>query len=129
MAAGNEKMDELKAFIDKSVVKIKKLTERILELEEDVGRWGTDQKSATDVRTKEEADYTATLNDYSESLDALEGAIGVLKKQAYARNQAELVQAFLQIGRRRFVSQGVKDKLASFLQLTQPDVKAMPDDK
>jgi len=129
IAASNEKIDELKAHIDKAAVKIKKLTERILELEEDVGRWGTDQKSATDVRSKEEADYTATLNDYSESLDALEGAIGVLKKQAYARNQAELVQALLQVSRQPLVSQKVKETLLSFLQLQQPDVEAMPDDR
>merc|ERR1719336_208439 len=112
IAASVEKMEELTASIDKSAVKIKKLTERIQELDEDVGRWGTDKKSATDVRTKEEADYTATVTDYSESLDALDGAIEVLKKQAYARNQAELVQALLQVGRRRFVSQRVKDTLA-----------------
>merc|ERR1719362_1022307 len=85
IAAGSEKMDELKAVIDKSVVKIKKLTERIQELEEDVGRWESDQKAATNVRAKEESDYTATLTDYSESLDALDGAIAVLKKQSYTR--------------------------------------------
>jgi len=128
IAANNEKMDALKASMDKSAVKIKKLTERIHELDEDVGRWETDQKSATDVRTLEEADYTATLTDYSESLDALNGAIEVLKKQAYARNQAELVQALIQVSRRRFVSQKVKNALTSFVQLQQPDVEAMPDD-
>jgi len=127
--AGNAKMDELKASIDKSSVKIRKLTERIQELEEDVGRWETDQKSATDVRTKEEADYTATLTDYSESLDALDGAIEVLKKQAYTRNQAELVQAFLQVTRQKRISRSAKDALTSFLQMQQPDVEAMPDDR
>jgi len=127
--AGNAKMDELKASIDKSSVKIRKLTERIQELDEDVGRWESDQKSATDVRTKEEADYTATLTDYSESLDALDGAIEVLKKQAYSRNQAELVQAFLQVTRQKRISRSAKDAMTSFLQTQQPDVEAMPDDK
>jgi len=129
IAASNDKMDELKASIDKSAVKIKQLTERIQELDEDVGRWETDQKSATDVRTQEETDYTATLTDYSESLDALNGAIEELKKQAYARNQAELVQALLQVGRRRSVSQKVKTALTSFLHLQQLDVESMPDDQ
>jgi len=127
--AGNAKMDELKASIDKSSVKIRKLTERIQELDEDVGRWESDQTSATDVRTKEEADYTATLTDYSESLDALDGAIEVLKKQAYSRNQAELVQAFLQVTRQKRISRSAKDAMTSFLQTQQPDVEAMPDDK
>jgi len=129
IAASAEKMEELTASIDKSAVKIKKLTERIQELDEDVGRWGTDKKSATDVRTKEEADYTATLTDYSESLDALDGAIEVLKKQAYTRNQAELVQTLLQVRRQKFVSRKIRDALTSFLQLQQPDVKEMPDDR
>merc|ERR1712127_923843 len=121
--------EELTASIDKSGVKIKKLTERIQELDEDVERWESDKKAATDVRTKEETDFSATVTDYSESLDALDGAIEVLKKQAYARNQAELVQTLLQVGRQKLVSNKIKDALMSFLQLQQPDVKEMPDDK
>jgi prefoldin subunit 5 len=129
IAAGVDRMEELTASIDKSGVKIKKLTERIQELDEDVERWESDKKAATDVRTKEEADFSATVTDYSESLDALDGAIEVLKKQAYARNQAELVQTLLQVGRQKLVSNKIKDALMSFLQLQQPDVKEMPDDK
>jgi len=129
IAAGNQKIEELNALIDKKTVEIKKLTERILELEEDVGRWKTDQKSATDVRTMEETDYTATLTDYSESIDAIAGAIAVLKKQAYNRNQAELVQALVQVRSKRHVPLAAKRTLTSFLQLTQPDVEEMPDDQ
>ena len=40
----------------------------------------------------ENADYMATHKDYSESVDALERAIAVLKKQAYDRSQSELMQ-------------------------------------
>ena len=40
----------------------------------------------------ENADYMTTHKDYSESVDALERAIAVLKKQAYDRSQAELMQ-------------------------------------
>jgi len=129
IAAGNQKIDELNALIDKKAVEIKKLTDRILELEEDVGRWKTDQKSATDVRKMEEADYTATLTDYSESIDAIAGAVEVLKKQAYNRNQAELVQALVQVKSKRLVPSTAKKTLTSFLQLTQPNVEAMPDDQ
>jgi len=129
IAAGNQKMEELNALIDKKTVDIKKLTERILELEEDVGRWKSDQKSATDVRTQEESDYTATLTDYSESVDAIAGAIEVLKKQAHNKNQAELVQALVQVRSRRLVPKAAKQTLTSFLQLTQPDVEEMPDDQ
>merc|ERR1719161_742246 len=44
------------------------------------------------VREIEKADYQALHTDYSESVDALERAIAVLKKQAYARPQASLAQ-------------------------------------
>ena len=40
----------------------------------------------------ENADYMATHKDYSESVDALERAVAVLKKQAYDRSQSELMQ-------------------------------------
>ena len=40
----------------------------------------------------ENADYMSTHKDYSESVDALERAIAVLKKQAYDRSQSELMQ-------------------------------------
>jgi len=129
IAAGNQKMEALNALIDKKAVEIEKLTDRILELEEDVGRWKTDQKSASDVRAMEESDYTATLTDYSESIEAIAGAIAVLKKQAYNRNQAELVQAFVQVRSKRLVPQAAKQTLTSFLQMAQPDVEEMPDDQ
>merc|ERR1712224_669533 len=54
---------------------------------------GGDQKAATKIREIEKADYDATHKDYSESVDALERAIAVLKKQAHDRKQAgSLVQ-------------------------------------
>merc|ERR1719428_2404535 len=90
--AGNQKIEKLKAEIEKARVLISQLTDRILELEEDVGRWKKDQKSATTVRDAERADYTATVTDYSESIDAVSQAISVLKKQAYDRKQAALIQ-------------------------------------
>merc|ERR1719364_523414 len=49
-------------------------------------------KAATKVREIEKADYDAAHKDYSESVDALERAIAVLKKQAHDRKQASLAQ-------------------------------------
>merc|ERR1719197_66732 len=67
--AGNQKIETLNAEIEKARVLISQLTDRILELEEDLGRWKKDQKSATTVRDAERADFTATSTDYSESID------------------------------------------------------------
>ncbi|CAK0814683.1 unnamed protein product, partial [Prorocentrum cordatum] len=75
-------MEEQNAAILEYKAHIKELTDRIQELDEDVGRWKKDSKSITDVREMERSDYDTTLQDYSESLDALSGAIAVLKKRS-----------------------------------------------
>merc|ERR1719181_2285424 len=80
--AGNQKIETLNAEIEKARVLISQLTDRILELEEDVGRWKKDQKSSSLVREAERADFTATVTDYTESIAAVQGAIVVLKKQS-----------------------------------------------
>jgi hypothetical protein len=68
------------------------LTKEIAELDEDITIWKGDIKAATKVREIEKADYDALHKDYSESVDALQRAIAVLKKQAYDRKQASFVQ-------------------------------------
>merc|ERR1719409_1131525 len=110
--AGNQKIETLNAEIEKARVLISQLTDRILELEEDVGRWKKDEKSATTVRDAERADFTATVTDYTESIDAVSGAINVLKKQARDKTQA----ALLQVHSLKLVPLASKKALTSFLQ-------------
>merc|ERR1719235_1521567 len=103
IAEANEKIEKLNAEIAKATADIDELTARIQELDADIGRWKKDQGSATTIREKEKADFTATLQDYSESLDALERAINVLKKQSADKPQAELFQSLLQVSKSRLV--------------------------
>merc|ERR1719388_778560 len=115
--AGNQKMEMLKAEIEKARVLISKLTDRIQELEEDGGRWKKDEKSATTVRDAERADYTATVTDYTESIDAVSGAINVLKKQTADKAQADLIQSSLiQVSSLKLVPVRAKQTIAAFLQ-------------
>merc|ERR1719353_703415 len=117
ITAGEEKMEMLTAEIQKAAVLISQLTDRILELEEDVGRWKKDEKSATTVRDSERADFTATVTDYTESIDAVTEAISVLKKQAYDKKQADLIQSSLiQVRSLKLVPADSKKTLTSFLQ-------------
>jgi len=109
--AGNAKMESLAAAIEKAAVTIRKLTERILELEEDVGRWQKDKVSAKTVRDAERADYTATVTDYTESIDAVAGAIRVLKAQT-----ADKAQALIQVSSLKLVPAHAKKVLVSFMQ-------------
>ena len=52
-----------------------------------------DIKATTKVHENEKADYDATRTDHSESVDALECAIAVLKKQAHDRKQEGIPMA------------------------------------
>mmetsp|Transcript_17334 Transcript_17334/g.49262 ORF Transcript_17334/g.49262 Transcript_17334/m.49262 type:complete len:681 (-) Transcript_17334:51-2093(-) len=125
--AATEKIEMLSAKIEKAAALIRSLTDRIEELDEDVGRWEKDTKSATEVRNKEAADYAATSVDLGESLDALDGAILTLKKRSSNLAQAEA--ALLQVQSLKMVPASSKRALVAFLQQAQPAVEEMPDDR
>jgi chromosome segregation ATPase len=118
ISVANSDIEQLNANIEQASVNIRKLTDRIDELTEDVGRWNKDSKSIADVRAKEAIDFKSTVLDYGESVDAITGAVSVLKKQAYNRDQAESM--LLQIQRQRLIPTRAKSALASFVQ-RQPD--------
>jgi chromosome segregation ATPase len=93
IAEANERIDVLKADIQKYTADPAGLTKEIAELDADISIWNGDIKAATNVRDIEKSDYDATHKDYSESVDALQRAIAVLKKQAFDRKQkASLAQ-------------------------------------
>jgi hypothetical protein len=87
-----EKIDILKADIEKDINDAKTFTKEIAGHDEDVSVWEGDQKAATKVREIEKADYQAMHKDYTESIDALQRAVAVLKKQAQDKKQASLAQ-------------------------------------
>merc|ERR1712072_1655613 len=88
----DERIAVLKADIQKATAKAAKLTKEIAGLDEDISIWTGDIKATTNVREIEKNDYDTTHKDYSESIDALERAIAVLKKQSHDRKQASLLQ-------------------------------------
>jgi len=108
----NEQIDVLKADIEKYTATAAKLTKEIAEHDEDISVWQGDIKAATKVREIEKADYDATHTDYSESVDALERAIAVLKKQAHDRKQASLIQ----LKKLRLIPDDAKKVIDAFLQ-------------
>merc|ERR1719460_321718 len=84
-----EKIEMLKADIQKYEADAAALAKEIAAHDEDISVWEGDQKAATKVREIENTDYIATHKDYSESVDALERAIVYLKKEAVDRPQAK----------------------------------------
>jgi len=111
----NGKIDMLKADIEKYIATAAKLTKEIAEHDEDISVWTGDQKAATTVREIEKADYDALHQDYSESVDALQRAIAVLKKQAHDRPQASLVQVSA-LNKLSLIPDSAKKAIEIFLQ-------------
>merc|ERR1712073_292007 len=119
IAEANEKIDMLKADIEKYISDAAMLTKEIAGHDDDIAAWTGDKKAATKVRSMEKADYDATHKDYSESIDALERAIGVLKKQAYTRKQASFAQV-ASLQKLNLIPDEAKRTIDAFLQ-QEPD--------
>merc|ERR1719261_1807786 len=111
IAEAEETIEVLKADIEKYTADAAALTEKIAKLDDDISVWEGDVKAATKVREIEKADYDTTHKDYSESIDALERAIGVLKKQDHDRKQA----ALLQVTAQSLIPDDAKRTIESFL--------------
>merc|ERR1719421_1166710 len=82
IAEATEMIEVLKADIQKYTADAELLSKQIAKHEEDITTWTNDQK----------ADYDAAHTDLSESIDALERAIAVLKKQMGDKKQAAFTQ-------------------------------------
>merc|ERR1719460_1682250 len=106
----NAKMEQLAAAIQKAEADAATLSKEIAGLDEDISVWEGDKKASTEVREMENADYMATHKDYSESVDALERAIAVLKKQAFDRTQE-----LMQVNSLKLVPEHAKKVISAFL--------------
>merc|ERR1719401_73369 len=115
----NEKIDRLKADIQQYTVDAETLGKEIAGHDEDISTWTGDIKAATKVREIEKTDYDATHKDYSESIDALERAIAVLKKQAHDRKQASSLLELSSLRKASLIPKEAKQMIESFL--SEPD--------
>merc|ERR1719277_2627041 len=119
IAEANEKIEQLKADIEKYMATAARLTKEIADHDEDISVWKGDQKAATNVRAIEKADYDAMHQDYSESVDALERAVAVLKKQAYDRKQASFTQVTA-LQKLSLIPESAKRAIDAFVQENDP---------
>jgi tetratricopeptide (TPR) repeat protein len=94
VSEADEEISMLKAGIQKYTADAAELSKEITGHDADVAIWSGDLKAATKVRQIEKADYDKTHKDYSESIDAIQRAVSVLKKQSHDREQS----AFTQVG-------------------------------
>merc|ERR1719215_2291987 len=97
----------------------------IAELNEDISIWEGDIKAATNVREIEKADYDAMHKDYSESIDALQRAIAVLKKQSYDRKQKSALVQVSALQNLSLIPENAKKAIDAFVQQSGEDVQGL----
>merc|ERR1719293_616822 len=124
IAEANEMIDTLKADIQKYTADARLLTEEIAELDEDISIWNGDIKAATSVRQLEKADYDALHKDYSESVDALQRAIAVLKKQAHDRKQKSSLAQVAALKNMNLIPDSAKRIINAFLSTETDEVES-----
>jgi len=92
IAEANERIEELKANIGKYAADAARLKREIGQHDADIATWKGDETAATKVRNIERGDYDKLHQDYSESVDALQRAIQVLRSWGSDRRQGSLMQ-------------------------------------
>jgi len=112
ISEGKEKIVQLEADIDKAESDAAVLTGEIADLEGEIARIEGEIKSATEVRTKEKAEFEAIHLDYSESIDAIERAIAVLKAKS-----ADVPQSLVEVRSSKAIPARAKAAIESFLAL------------
>jgi len=125
ISEAEETIGTLKADIQQNAAQAAQLTKEIAGLDEDVSIWNGDIKAATNVREIEKTDYDALNKDYSESVDALQRAIAVLKKQAHDRKQASSLAQVAALKDLKLIPDSAKKTLDLFLQQGEDDVEGL----
>jgi len=116
IAEAEETIGTLKADIQKNQADATTLTKEIAGLDTDISIWSGDIKAATNVREIEKSDYDAMHKDYSESVDALQRAIAVLKKQAFDRKQKGSLVQVSDLRKLSLIPESAKKAIDVFLQ-------------
>merc|ERR1719201_860937 len=121
----DEQIEVLKADIQKYTAKAAKLAKEISGLDEDISVWEGDIKAATKVREIEKSDYDALHKDYSESVDALERAIAVLKKQSHDRAQKSSLLQVTSLTSLSLIPDSAKRAIEAFVQQDQAEYDSL----
>eukprot|EP00445_Apocalathium_hangoei_P048502 CAMPEP_0204000188 /NCGR_PEP_ID=MMETSP0360-20130528/15157_1 /ASSEMBLY_ACC=CAM_ASM_000342 /TAXON_ID=268821 /ORGANISM="Scrippsiella Hangoei, Strain SHTV-5" /LENGTH=315 /DNA_ID=CAMNT_0050941439 /DNA_START=23 /DNA_END=967 /DNA_ORIENTATION=+ len=114
-------IEQLSADIAKAEADAEQLSTEISELDADVAQAEGELSEATAVREKEHADYSATHTDLSESIDAIERAISVLKSR-----EGDTPQSLLQVSEMTSLPKEAKATIESFLAMSSDDGLSAP---
>ena len=111
---GTNQITQLEADIAKNEADSESTAEEIAELEAQTAAAQSELDSAQAIRDKEHEDFRAQNTDYSESIDAIERAIAVLKAK-----KADVAQSLLQVQNMPTIPASAKATIRSFLVLAQ----------
>jgi hypothetical protein len=92
ISSAADEIESLKAAILKAEADASRLSSEVSAIEADLAAWAAETKTATEMREKERGEFEATDSDYSESIDALERAIEVLKARSADVPQTALLE-------------------------------------
>merc|ERR1719375_728156 len=113
IAEATEMIEVLTADIEKYEAEAAELSKAISRHDADISTWEGDVQAAEKVREIEHVDYVATHKDYSESINALNGAIEVIKKASGKTPGA--AAALMQVKASRFLPKEATNVIESFL--------------
>eukprot|EP00397_Hematodinium_sp_SG-2012_P028310 GEMP01029797.1.p1 GENE.GEMP01029797.1~~GEMP01029797.1.p1 ORF type:complete len:666 (+),score=251.74 GEMP01029797.1:53-2050(+) len=114
IAEGNRAIEQLNADIQKAEADAAELGNQIQGLQSNIGAWQANHKATTEIRNKERKDYQDVHTDYSESIDAIQRAIVVLKRQNFDRTQQE--GALVQVSKLKLVAPKERRAITAFLE-------------
>eukprot|EP00933_Yihiella_yeosuensis_P028994 TRINITY_DN22735_c4_g1_i1.p1 TRINITY_DN22735_c4_g1~~TRINITY_DN22735_c4_g1_i1.p1 ORF type:complete len:654 (-),score=238.17 TRINITY_DN22735_c4_g1_i1:329-2290(-) len=130
---GEATIEDLNAAIAKSDADITASSTRAGEITDAIAKNQADLSSATEVRKKEQADFTATITELKDSVDMLGRAIGVLKKKVSGTallqtkdtdDESGFVGALSAVLDAAVMDTRSKTSLLSFVSSQSPDVAA-----
>jgi len=111
-------IEQLTADIQKAKSDSKVLGEEIATLDGQINGWAADKTASQEQRASELKDFNAVSQDYSESIDALGRAIGVLQAKTADTKQ----EALIQLASSKLVPSEAKRVINAFLQVSdEPD--------
>merc|ERR1719356_1778369 len=110
-------IEQLKADISKAEADAEELAADIGQLEASIAQAQAELEAATELRKQEHADYSATHLDLSQSVDALERAIAVLKSR-----EADVPQSLLQVQNSPRIPKEARAVIESFLATSSSDL-------
>jgi len=123
---GEGKVESLKAVIEKETATITVETSKIDDVAKKIAVDTKDLTAATEIRTKEAADFAAADADLAETIDMLSRAIGIIEKNMRATGfvqggNKEVVAALNALLQASSITSGDKSTLTALVQQAQGD--------